>query len=48
MVIYVDGNNAMNSSVMDEAYEYFEERLDQFIRYIKEENAECNIFVCNM
>ena len=33
---------------MDEAYEYFEERLDQLIKYIKGENAECNIFICSM
>ena len=33
---------------MNETYEYYEERLDQLISYIKTENAECDIFICNM
>ena len=31
VVTYLGGNDAMNSLVIDEPYEYFEERLDQLI-----------------
>ena len=48
VVLYVGGNNATNSQGMNETYEYYEERLDQLISYIKTENAECDIFICNM
>ena len=42
------GNNVTNSQVMNETYEYYEERLSQLISYIKMENVECDIFICNM
>ena len=42
------GNKATNSQVMNETYEYYEERLNQLISYIKMENAECDIFICNV
>ena len=48
VVLYVGGNNATISQGMNETYEYFEERLDQLISYIKTGNAECDIFICNM
>ena len=35
VLLYVGGNNATNSQVMNETYEYFEESLDQLICYIK-------------
>ena len=48
VVVYVGGNNATNSQGMNETYEYYEERLDQLISYIKTENAECDFCICNM
>ena len=35
VVLYVGRNNATNSQGMNETYEYYEERLDQLISYIK-------------
>ena len=46
VVVYVGGNNATNNLVINEAYEYFEERLDQPITYIKGGNNECKICMC--
>ena len=46
VVVYVGGNNATNNLVMNEAYEYFEERLDYSITYIKRGNNECKIYMC--
>ena len=44
--VYVGGNNATNNLVMNEAYEYFEERLDQSIAYIKRGgDNECKIYM---
>ena len=48
VVLYVGGNKATNSQVKNETYECYEERLNQLISYIKTENAECDIFICNM
>lgn len=42
IVVYVGGNDAANNSDM----EYFEEKCDQFMRSIKNKNAECEIFMC--
>lgn len=48
LVIYVGGNNAAQNSDSEHYSEYFEERLEQLIQYIKGVNQECRIYLCNM
>lgn len=42
-ILYVGGNNASNRTEI----EYFEEKYDQLISYIKEKNKECKILLVN-
>ena len=46
VVIYVGGNDAARSR--DPDMEYFEEKYDQLIKYIKTQNPSCDIYLCNM
>ena len=46
VIIYVGGNDAARSQ--DPDMEYFEEKYDQMIKYIKNQNPNCDIYLCNM
>ena len=43
VIIYVGGNDASNETDI----EYFEERFDQLLQFIKESNSQCKILMSN-
>ena len=43
VIIYVGGNDASNGTDI----EYFEERYDQLLQFIKESNSQCKILMSN-